>query len=489
MATVRITVEWLDGTYHGLEWPPSPFRLYQAMIAGYAVHRRGDPELEAAMRHLETLPPPVVFAPVAEERWPVRSSVPNNDGDIAFGLFAKGRDDEARKHMRKARSLRERRAREFRGVVTYEWEAEPETAAHLPALRTIAGSVSAVGHGMDTAVARAALFERPAPAKGVRFTPSEDGVLRLDVPYPGAFDALEERFRRFRSRVGALGVSGVPEVPRQSAEYASNLKPPPVRREAFRLLDMRDNPFAFEGTRAMEVAAMTRHAVGIAAHRAGLDPVTVSELMGHRGGRRIRAQPLPDIGHLHADGRIRRVLLTAPKSVREEDWLDVVTRMVGAELVPPGGAGPAGILVPAEEGDSIVARYCCRSAAWTTATPVVLPGRDCRRGRPRPARSACRLLRHAGIPEGLAEEVTMEPAGLLTGSAAPKLYRRPRHLSDWPCTHVSVRWRSPFAGPLVLGAGAGYGLGLFLPMDDCRSTAGASMAADVTGSRESGNGP
>ena len=488
MATLRITVEWLDGIYHGREWPPSPFRLYQAMIAGYAVHRRGDPELEAALRHLETRPPPVIFAPEAEERRPVRSSVPNNDGDIAFGHLARGQDDKARKSMRKARTIRERRPRVFESAVTYEWEAAPETITHLPVLRTIGESVSAVGHGIDAAVARTALVEHPAPVKGVQYTPSPAGVLRLDVPYPGAFDALEERFQRFRGRVGSRSVSGVPEAPRQSAAYASDRDPPPVRHRAFRLLDMRDSPLAFEGIRTMEVAAMTRHAMGIAARNVGLDPATVSDLMGHGGSRRIRAQPLPNVGHQYADGRIRRVLLTAPKSVREEDWLDVVTRMIGAELVPLGGTGPVGILEPAEDGDRMVARYCCRSVAWTTATPVVLPGRDCRRGRPRPVRSVRRLLRHAGIPEGLVEEVAMEPAGLLTGSAAPKLYRRPRHLSDWPCTHISVRWRSPIAGPLVLGAGAGYGLGLFLPLDDCRSTASASMTSDIPRLLESGKG-
>ena len=48
MTTLRITVEWLDGRYHGREWPPAPHRLYQAMLAGFALNARGDPVLEAA---------------------------------------------------------------------------------------------------------------------------------------------------------------------------------------------------------------------------------------------------------------------------------------------------------------------------------------------------------------------------------------------------------------------------------------------------------
>ena len=45
--------------------PPSPWRVYQALVAGSAMERRRAPELEAALRHLETLSPPVVTAPRA----------------------------------------------------------------------------------------------------------------------------------------------------------------------------------------------------------------------------------------------------------------------------------------------------------------------------------------------------------------------------------------------------------------------------------------
>ena len=70
MATLRIAVDWLDGTYHGKEWPPSPFRVYQAILAGYAVHQRGNPVFEAAMRHLETLPAPTITAPQGRDAKP-----------------------------------------------------------------------------------------------------------------------------------------------------------------------------------------------------------------------------------------------------------------------------------------------------------------------------------------------------------------------------------------------------------------------------------
>ena len=484
MPKLRVVVDWLDGVYHGDEWPPSPLRLYQAMIAGYAVHRRGDPALEAAMRHLETLPAPTIFAPEAVERAPVEQAVPNNDGDKALGPMAQGKLEAALEKSRKAKTIRVRRPRSFAGVATYDWDAAAETAEHLPALEDIAGSVSAVGHGVDAAVARVGLLENPPRPAGVRHTPSPEAPSRLNVPYPGAFDALEERFRRFRGRLGPDGARGVPEPERRREGYAPESALPPLRCEAFRLEGMDGRPLSFEGIRAMEVAAMTRHALGAAARRADLADGTVRELMGHGGGRRIRVQPLPNVGHRHADGRIRRVMLAAPESVDEDDWLDVLSRLIGAELVPEGRGAPVGVLTPiaGRAGrDPVFDRYRGTSRTWTTATPVVLPGRDHRRGRPRPERSVRRMLRHAGVPEAMLEEATMEPAGRLAGSASPRLYRRPRHLAGYPCAHMSLRWRAPVAGPIALGAGVGYGLGLFLPVEGVRRRPASARPASGSG--------
>ena len=87
------------------------------------------------------------------------------------------------------------------------------------------------------------------------------------------------------------------------------------------------------------------------------------------------------------------------------------------------------MLAPLAGAHALLGRLLGESRVWTRATPVVLPGYDHRRGRVRPAR-----------------------------------YRRPRHLERYTCTHLSVRWTAPVTGPLALGAGVGYGLGVFLPV-------------------------
>ena len=467
MATVRITVDWLEGLYHGAEWPPSPWRVYQAMVAGSAFEWRRDPALEAALRHLETLPAPVVTAPRAGVPRPVTARVPDNDGDRVLALAAKGKPGAARKKEAKLGSLRTRPARRFAGVVTYEWEASVETAGHFQALGAIARSVSAVGQGIDLALARAELLEAPSRPRGVRYTPSPDGRLALSVPWRGGFDALEARYRRERTRIDPGRVETGFEASPRSQGYRSELELPRVRWAAFELRSVdAARRLAVDGARTVGVAAMVRHAIGFVAKSAGLGKDAISELMGHGGDGRISVQPLPNVGYRHADGRIRRVLLVAPAFVDGDAWRGVVSGLAGAALVAEASGEAVGLLAPIAEPDPMLGRYRGEGRCWTSATPVVLPGYDSLRGRLRPERSVRKLLRHAGIAEALVERAAFARGSQLRGSTHPLSYRRPGHLARYPCLHLSVEWTVPVRGPLALGAGVGYGLGLLVPVGE-----------------------
>ena len=466
MTMLRIEVRWLAGRYHGAEWPPSPWRLYQAMVAGSGAERSRTPPLEAALRHLETLPAPVVTAPRAESLRPVTARGPNNDGDVVLALHAKGKPEAAREKAATLGELRTRRAWRFEGPVTYEWKTTGQTPTHLPALAGLARSVSALGQGIDLAIARAELLEDPPRVRGVRYTPSETGARLLAVPAPGGLEALDARYRRERTRVRGDRVETGAEPELRMAGYRSEFELPPVRWAAFWLRTPDDRPLIANGKRTIEVAAMVRHAIGRAATCAGLEKSVISELMGHGGDGRISAQPLPNVGYWHADGRIPRVLLVAPECVDGETWGSVVSRLPGTALVAEASGEAFGMLAPLVLPDPMLARYRGTGRRWTSATPVVLPGYDSLRRRPRPERSVGRLLRHAGISEALVERATFERGKRLRGSAHPLSYRRPAHLARYPCMHLTLEWTVPVRGPLSLGAGTGYGLGLFVPVEE-----------------------
>ena len=117
-----------------------------------------------------------------------------------------------------------------------------------------------------------------------------------------------------------------------------------------------------------------------------------------------------------------------PPCVEEDVWIDVVTRLAGEALCPVRLGVAHGALVPLERPDPLVERLVGEGRVWTTATPVVLPGYDHRRGRARSQRSVRGLLRHAAVGEALVEAVTREPGARLAGSAHAVRSRRPRHL-------------------------------------------------------------
>src|SRR5437016_3400131 len=89
MTHLLLTVRFLDDRYHGLlarggppEWPPSPFRLFCALVAGVA--RRGELESDVgkALAWLQALAPPIIIAPKEKKGRAIMRFVPWNSGDI-----------------------------------------------------------------------------------------------------------------------------------------------------------------------------------------------------------------------------------------------------------------------------------------------------------------------------------------------------------------------------------------------------------------------
>ena len=92
-----IAATFLAGRYHGKEWPPSPARLFQALVAGArtGTYRQQWPAVEPLLRILEQLPAPEIIARNAERLSGYRISVPNNDTDRAAKEWAVGREFDA----------------------------------------------------------------------------------------------------------------------------------------------------------------------------------------------------------------------------------------------------------------------------------------------------------------------------------------------------------------------------------------------------------
>ena len=81
-----ISVRFHDNRYHGRpEWPPSPARLFQALVGATAGGEALRPNDREALAWLEQLAPPTIVAPVIRVGGGLTNYVPNNDLDAVSG--------------------------------------------------------------------------------------------------------------------------------------------------------------------------------------------------------------------------------------------------------------------------------------------------------------------------------------------------------------------------------------------------------------------
>ena len=76
-----LTVRFLDDRYHGSDWPPSPARLFQALVAGSktgAPAREWNADRQGALEWLESLEPPNIFSRTKSDGQRFTIYVPNN---------------------------------------------------------------------------------------------------------------------------------------------------------------------------------------------------------------------------------------------------------------------------------------------------------------------------------------------------------------------------------------------------------------------------
>jgi len=172
--------------------------------------------------------------------------------------------------------------------------------------------------------------------------------------------------------------------------------------------------------------------------------------------------PLPTIGHPHADGLIRRVLIAEPYGGDGVQIAWASRRLLNRELVEDTTQKTYAFLAKPEAEDSVINTYTKASKTWASVTPVVLPGFD--EGKYEKALGLLRkAVQQAGLAVEMIEDVNLRKAPFWPGSQHPRLYFRPDYLRGLPAWHVHLQFYEPVPGPLTIGAGRHCGLGLFVP--------------------------
>lgn len=498
-----ISVHFLLGCYHGrierdrvAEWPPSPLRLFQTLVAS-AYRGLGESALpdaqEAALRWLEKkceCDPPVIVASEHRTAEPYAISVPNNDMDVWAKPVAAGKQpDKSLPDLRSMKTIRPTSL--FIGsddgnvVVHFLWPVvDNSERIHCDIFSGLVRRIIAFGWGTDlVAVCARVLSDLEAcRLSGVTWRPFDRSLDRRayrPLPTRGTLDALRARHARFSSRLDVAEKEynhvqpyielDEADAPRRVLAYIAGRMIAPRPFAEFELPE----GVAFRQESTNEVAAMLRSLACELAKRGthNFPGGTGVYVAGHvesvkRTPPRFSYIPLPTIGHQHADGMIRRVMIAEPHGGdgSHARWAQSCLRNISLTDIK---GNERGVLLDLWRTSSrgIVERYVNESRIWTSVTPMVLPGFD--DGDYSKAQKLCLdALRQAELPVEAVEELTLRKAPYWLGSLHPVQYRRPQYLKQLPAWHLRLVFREAVPGPLAVGAGRHCGLGVLAASEE-----------------------
>lgn len=490
---LAIRVQFLAG-YSGREWPPSPARLFKALVAsaraGWAHSNREaiDDSLRAIEQQgwIENTKLPEIVAPRAALRAPrQRRFVPNN---------SKNWPPERRLNPEKGIDLEPEPMTgwdiEAPHTVWYWWPSVDPL--YVPVLRDVSRRVFSVGKGEDLAVLDAIDAEPPADA--MRWQPAASGA-SLEVPETGCLDVCDAVFARDLNDL-PLAAAGV-----RSVTYASNVADPAREVPAFVLALWRSGKRCSWDARLLrQVVGPIRHlldeirneVVGLLARspseRPAMETLVRRVLLGHDDSDKPIAEPhvavlpLPSVLGPYPDGRVRRVALADFGSGEDPNRRAIVelaqVLLHGRELRDNGRG--TGVILDTEPDGQWLRSITRRSRTWATVTPMVQAAKEltssewkrlseARRAANQDPTMVARLearlrarrleLIERSVQQVIAGQdariVSIEFAsgGPVAGVHVATQYRANGYLGETPKLHLRVTFDRPVAGPLAVGRG------------------------------------
>jgi CRISPR-associated protein Csb2 len=392
--------------------------------------------------------------------------------------------------------------------VVFSWPRAEPSPRQRATLDALAARVVRLGHSSSLVTVRVRDEQDHAGGPGPTWVPDATGPARreevLRVVGPGQLAALRElddrqrdapgrvmpaSFQRYVQPLGA-GEAAVPATVFEEKDWI-------VLRRVDDLPPHRSP--RVPSTRAVGIARTLRAAL-MRAYGEGAPEI----LSGHRPSGEASERPhlayvpLPFVAHERADGAILGVALVLPRDVTEEErravyraldqWeqarrrADPRMREEDTPLLPVylGRAGELLLVRLEEEAAQSTLRpatWCAGAKTWASATPVALdrnPG-DLHASDPEKAAAAYAqaeatiavACEHVGLPRPA--RVTVLPAAPIAG--ADKARQFPPFLTGKPpvqrvLVHAALEFEAPVRGPILLGAGRYFGLGLFRPLGD-----------------------
>ncbi len=489
--SLLLAVRFHESRYYGRNdrvgsaggWPPSPGRLFQALVAAAARGARLREEDVAALRWLERLDPPRIAAPVARAGRPVKLFVPSNDVDSVGG-------DPNR--MGKIRDQKTWQPSFFdhHEPVFYIWDFD-SGKREATQVCAIAHRLYQLGRGIDMAWAYANIVDRDQADTlleshgGPVHKPSGKGVTA--TPTCGTLASLAARYERNRTRLTTVRVGHKSQQvftkPPQPV-FARTGYDAPARRLHF---ELRSTEGAFSPRPLSSASPLVVGLVHEATRRLQTALPTKRKeyerlILGRGAGpadltQRIRLVPIPSVGAEHTDLSIRRVLVEVPPACPIPSS-DLTWAFAGlAPSHPQTGEVWRGSLVSSDDG-RMSDRFYRDASLFRSVTPLALSAYEPQTG--------TTGLRRKGADERLRDErmvvgavvQSLRHAGIRAKPTDVRVQREPFHkrgvradsfaagsrFSTQALWHLQLRFLERLSGPVVLGDGRFQGLGLMEPV-------------------------
>lgn len=475
------------GSRSSAEWPPHPLRLFSALVAACEECDAEEAEREGmrrALRWLETLPPPEIHVSRARKRTALVTYVPVNDATLTDGA----------KLLPASRSRQERFfptmiPEDPRATFVWSDADRQEIAAHRDSLRRLAAEMVYLGH--SSSLVRGGLVEDP-PEQRLVWAPDASGRGRpriLRTIGVGRFEQLRDFHDRSREFERRYDPPDEPQLP--YAVRGEQRDDPPET--VFGHTEHEWFVFQFVPKQSRPLPMCLRLAVKVRTALMQLSDPAPPIISGHEGDRvsgrtHLAIVPLAYVDHFHADGTIKGIAVVLPRGLSLEERRPVIQALAQLkELTFQEGALGLEPVGTAENLKSLQAwQYWPVRDRWASVTPVVFGHFPRKRiDEPRMQRVVADSLAQIGLKDEL-EEVRISQISPIRGVphalAFPTLdtrgkpvwktrtadSRQLKKLDGRVRAHVELIFKRPVQGPILLGAGRYYGLGLCRPYDPNR---------------------
>ena len=477
---LAVSVEFLHGIFRGDpdgtantgrlihgEWPPSPARLFAALVAADGTRKNCRVTDGSELDWFERLPPPVIRAD-AEPTHQVLVPRYVVEHQSSFARDQKTRQVRTTQEYvgRAGASVRPGvRVAPRNPRVFYSWQQEPPSPATLRALQLRAARIGYLG-ASDSPVRVRILGDLPedvVPSGAYR--PDPNGDTLICVPEPGDVRILDAMYDAWFKHGASVARAQFPAL-RHEVTYCTPLSAAP--RVAGEVVAWLRLGAGISGRRVGRLTALFKEAVLSKYQTLYGEPPAV--LHGHGfnapGYELARYLALPDSGYRWSRGRIYGLALWTPPGWDEElsrrarDAAYAVTWLTGpgvdVAVMPHGGEQKPWAARPK--------RWKCSATGWVTAFPAVHERR-----RPLDLAELSRWCRHAGLPDPIRFRTSRTP--LVRGGVdlAPVEVNRPGKPGP-PYSHVELWFGEPVRGPVVIGSGRQRGLGLCVPLENAQGS-------------------